>query len=129
MDDQPTCGRGLAEHSALPAKLGELIAAMVANLDIHRQSLDLHDERSRKEYEAYVKLAHELRRIATDLRETAEHMARYRDLPMGRHDESALADAKALDAFDTFVRLERELLALLQPSLERDERMLAAMHG
>jgi hypothetical protein len=24
MDDQPTCGKGLAEHSALPGKLGVL---------------------------------------------------------------------------------------------------------
>lgn len=129
MDDQPTCGKGLAEHSALPAKLGELVAAMVANLDIHRQSLDLSDERLRKEYEAYVKLARELRSIAADLRATAEQMASYRDLPMGRHDEKALADPRALDAFETFVRLERELVALLRSSLQRDERMLAAMDG
>ncbi len=30
--DQQTCGKGLAENSILPAKLGELISAMAANL-------------------------------------------------------------------------------------------------
>ena len=28
MDDQPTCGKGLAANSALPAKLEDLTAAM-----------------------------------------------------------------------------------------------------
>jgi hypothetical protein len=32
-ENQPTCGQGLAEHSALPAKLGELTAAVAANLE------------------------------------------------------------------------------------------------
>jgi hypothetical protein len=38
MEDQRTCGKGLAEHSALPAKLGELTAAMAENLEIHMRS-------------------------------------------------------------------------------------------
>jgi formiminotetrahydrofolate cyclodeaminase len=129
MDDQPTCGKGLAEHSALPAKLGELIASMAENLEIHRQSLDSNDENSRKEHDAYVKLAKELRSIAAQLQATAKHMDGYRDLPMGRHDEQALADPKVHEAFATLVRLEQELLALLAASLQRDEQMLVAMHG
>ena len=129
MEDQPTCGQGLAEHSALPANLGELIASMAENLEIHRQSLDANDESSRKEHDAYTKLAKELRSIAAQLQATARHMAGYRDLPMGRHDEQALAEAKVQEAFATFVRLERELHALLAASLQRDEQMLGAMHG
>ena len=56
-------------------------------------------------------------------------MAGYRDLPMGKHDEQALADPKGLEAFEAFVAAERELLALLQRSVERAERMLAAFQG
>ena len=129
MDEAPTCGKGLAEHSALPAKLGELIAALGQNLEVHQGTLDLSDDRSRREHDAYVKLAHEHRTISAQLRETARHMAGYRDLPMGRHDERALADPKALEAFATFVRAERELLALLHAAVERDEAMLAAFGG
>lgn len=128
-DDAPTCGKGLAEHSALPAKLAELIAALAENLEVHQGTLDLGDERSRRELDAYVKLAREHRSIAEQLRDVARHMASYRDLPMGRHDERALADPKGGEAFATFVRVERELLAQLQAAVERDEAMLGAMGG
>jgi hypothetical protein len=126
MDDQPTCGKGLAEHSALPAKLAELTAALAQNLEIHQKSLDLSDENARREHDAYVKLAKEHRSISAQLAATARQMAGYRDLPMGKHDEQALADPRGLQAFQTFVRVERELLALLEGWVKRDEGMLAA---
>jgi hypothetical protein len=129
VDDQPTCGKGLAEHSALPAKLSELTAAMAGILERHQTALDLTDQNAREEFRAYVKLALEFRSIATDLRTTAEHMAGYRNLPMGRHDERMMAAPEAFDAFATFVRHEQELLALLQKALERDQEMLVAMRG
>ncbi|MFN2564404.1 MAG: hypothetical protein ABR499_05250 [Gemmatimonadaceae bacterium] len=129
MSDEPTCGKGLAEHSALPAKLAELVAALARNLEIHQDSLDLTDENAKKEYDAYVRLAKEHQAIAAQLRATARHMAGYWDLPMGKHDERALADPRGLEAFESFVRLERELRSLLERSLERDEQMLAAFRG
>lgn len=129
MDDQPTCGKGLAEHSALPAKLAELEDALAENLEAHQMTLDLSDGNSRKELDAYVTLAREHRAIAAQLRQTAEHMAGYRDLPMGRHDERAFADPKHFDAFERFVRAEEELLAQLQAAVERDRRMLAGFAG
>jgi hypothetical protein len=129
IDEQPTCGKGLAEHSALPAKLGELTDAMAGILEHHQTALDVTDENARKEHRAYVKLEMEFRSIASQLEATAEHMAGYRDLPMGRHDERAMASPKALDAFATFVRVEQELLALLQKAVERDQKMLAEMQG
>lgn len=126
-DDEPTCGKGLAEHSALPAKLGELIAALAENLEVHQKTLDLADPNAAREHDAYVKLAREHRSIATQLRTTAAHMAGYRDLPMGRHDERAMSDPKLLDAFAKFVRTEQELLSLLQKAVERDQMMLGEM--
>jgi len=37
MDDQPTCGQGLAAHSRLPAAVGDLIAAMAVVFDVHQR--------------------------------------------------------------------------------------------
>jgi hypothetical protein len=129
MDDQPTCGKGLAEHSALPAKLAELEDALAENLELHQGTLDLSDEHARRELDAYVRLAREHRSIAARLRETARHMADYRDLPMGRHDERALADSKLFAAFENFVKVEEELLTQLDAAVERDRQMLAAARG
>jgi hypothetical protein len=129
MDDQPTCGKGLAEHSALPAKLAELENELAENLELHQKTLDLSDENARKELDAYVKLARKHRSIAAQLRETARQMSGYRDLPMGRHDDRALADPKLVEAFERFVQVEGELLTHLQGALERDRQMLAAARG
>ena len=48
MDDQQTCGQGLAEHSALPAQLAEVIEAMADNLQVHMAALELDDEPARE---------------------------------------------------------------------------------
>ena len=94
MKNEPTCGQGLAEHSVLPAKLGELIASLAENLELHMNTLDLTDENSRKEHAAYLELSREYRKIAAQLQATAKQMAGYQDLPMGRHDQKCdgLAD-------------------------------------
>ena len=61
------------------------------------------------------------------LKVTAEQMAGYRKLPMGKHDREAMTSPRVLEAFDTFVKRERELLALLQGRLSQDEEMLSAI--
>ena len=127
MDEQQTCGKGLAENSALPAKLGELISAMAENLEAHRKALDLTDQNSRAEYEAYEKLLKELRQVAAQLSVTASEMAGYHDLPMGRHDEQAMTHPRVREAFENFVRHKQELLELLEQTEERDHKLLRAM--
>jgi hypothetical protein len=126
-DDTPTCGKGLAEHSAIPAKMADLIAALADNLEAHQRTLDLSDERSRQELDAYVTLARQHRAIAAQLSDVAEQMTSYRELPMGRHDDRALAGPAVVDAFTTFVRVEREMLALLEASAARHGAMLSAV--
>lgn len=125
--DGQTCGKGLAENSVLPAKLGELISAMAGNLEVHRKALDLTDPNSRAEYDAYEKLLKELRQIAAQLSVTANHMAGYRDLPMGRHDERAMMHPGVREAFEKFVRHKHELLKLLEQTEEQDNKLLEAM--
>jgi hypothetical protein len=129
MDAQPTCGQGLAEHSSLPAKVGELIDALAENLERHQRALDLTDENARKERDAYMSLASSYRSIASALKKTAAEMAGYRDLPMGRHDMHVMASPEVAGAFVRFVTLEGELAALLQKGLERDLGMLASMRS
>ena len=127
MEDQPTCGKGLAEHSVLPQKLGELTASVAEILELHTKALDRTDKNSETEHAAYLELAKEHRRIATQLATTATRMAGYRNLPMGRHDDKAMSSARALEVFETFVKLETELVALLQNRLELDRKMLIEM--
>jgi hypothetical protein len=123
--DQPTCGKGLAEHSIFPAKFGDFLTAMTQNLEVHLVTLDPADETTQPERNAYLKLARQSRRIADELRALAAQMASYRDLPMGRHDPAALSSPSVVEAFASFVKLDRELLALLETSIERGEQMLA----
>jgi hypothetical protein len=113
----------------LPAKFGELIAAMIENLEAHQETLEVTDENGKPELHAYVKLSQEFRCIATQLQATAADMAGYRDLPMARHDPAKMSSPKVVDAFTKFVRLENDLLALLRQSIERDRTLLATMTG
>ena len=84
MDDQKTCGQGLAENSELPAKVAELVAAMSGVLETHREALAPRDASSRREDEAYRELAQALRKVGEDLRAVATRMAGYRNLAMTR---------------------------------------------
>jgi hypothetical protein len=127
MAEQPTCGRGLAENSPLPAKLGELTASLAENLEVHLRALDLDDEHARRERGAYEQLAARYRDVAARLEATSRAMAGYRDLPMARHDQEAMSSPEVAEAFERFVDLKQELLALLQGEVERDRRMLAEM--
>jgi hypothetical protein len=127
--DQPTCGKGLAENSVLPAKLAELVDSVAEVLEVHMEALDLSDAKSREERDAYRGLVADHRKIASELQATARRMAGYWDLPMGRHDESAMGGPKPVEAFQRFVTIEGELVALLRKHLEKDRAMLRSMGG
>jgi hypothetical protein len=129
MKNQRTCGQGLAEHSVLPAKLGELIASLAEILELHMKALDLTDENSRKEHAAYLALSREYRKIAAQLQATAKQMAGYQDLPIGRHDEKAMSSPQIRGAFEKFVTREQELEGLLQNRIDEDRRLLIEMVG
>ena len=127
MAEGPTCGQGLAANSSLPAKLGELTAAVAGILEVHTGALDPADERARREREVYLRLVERHRRTAAELAATGRDMAAQRDLPMGAHDMRVMSSPQAVAAFERVVEAERELLALLQERLHADEQMLAGM--
>ena len=99
MDDQQTCGQGVAEHSALPAQLAEVTEAMADNLQVHMAALELDDEPARQEHAVYLRLVEEQRQAAGRLRAVAREMAAARDLPMGRHDAETMRSPEVGDAF------------------------------
>ena len=123
-----TCGKGLAHNALLPAKLGELTAAMAEILEIHMKALDLKDPAAKKEHEAYQKLAVAHREIAMQLVSTANQMNDYQDLPMGTHSKRAMSDPKVVLSFQKLMKVEQELDALLQKRKQENQKILATMN-
>jgi hypothetical protein len=124
MDEPRTCGKGLAQRSALPARVGALTAAMAEVLETHQQTLDLTDDKAKAEYIAYVQLVDDYRRLTSQLRATAARMLGYRDLPMARHHAQAMLAPHIRGALANLVDRERELAALLKTWVEEDQAML-----
>jgi hypothetical protein len=128
MQKAHTCGEGLAVHAAIPLKLAGLMTALAANLELHAASL-LDDEAARVEHAAYVSLESRARDVSVALRSLGDQMAGSRDLPMGGHDIAKLSAPPAVQAFEEYAQITRELLALLQESDARNQQMLSMMRG
>jgi len=127
VEQQQTCGKGLAENAVLPARLGAVTNALADVLEAHVKALDLDDEHARSEHEAYTKLVDEHRDASARLRAVAERMAGYRDLPMGVHDDRAMTGPEPVAAFEAFIAMKEELRALLQEQDRRDQQLLVKM--
>jgi hypothetical protein len=127
MDEQQTCGKGLAENSALPAQLADVVEAMAGNLQVHMAALELDDEPAREEHAVYLRLVEEQRQAAGRLRAVADEMAAARDLPMGRHDSETMRSPEVGDAFRRFIQAKQDLLTLLQRMADQDQQLLAQM--
>lgn len=125
MDQQPTCGQGLAEHAALHAKLADVLGGMAENLEIHLTALNPKDNGSREEFDAYVALSTEHRELESRFRALAARMEGYRDLPMAAHDMSVMTSPKTADALERLVKHESSLAALLSEHVERYRQMLS----
>jgi hypothetical protein len=124
MSNDATCGRGIAEHAALPARLSSLLETVRLNLELHLGSLDPADEASRPEHDAYTTLVQEHREIAGRLRSLAALMASFRDLPMADHDPHVLGSPQVLAAFAALLTEQEQLVELLRGWIERDRARL-----
>ena len=127
VEDIQTCGRGLADRSALPAHLATLAGALAGILEEHQKSLTSDDVNTAAERNAYWDLTKRYRGISQDLSAAARQMESYRGLVMAPHDKSALTSITNISAFDRFVEAERDLIDLLETCLARDETMLKTM--
>jgi hypothetical protein len=127
MSEQQTCGKGLAARSALPSKVADLMNGMAEILGFHQKSIDSSDANGRAELATYVRLEGHFRTLAKLLRSTGDEMATARDLPMARHDVALLGSPENRAIFERFIRMEGELLALLQSSVEQDNVILGHM--
>ena len=124
MDEEPTCGKGIAANAVLPAKLSELVTALADTLDAHRPALDLDEPAGRQEDEAYGTLVADQREIAARLESLARRMGGYRDLPMASHDMAVMAQPERMAPYARFVAIERELAGMLQQAVVDGEAML-----
>lgn len=123
-DEQWTCGKGLAQHARIPAKIADFLASLAENLAAHLRTIDTSDPDGQAERAAYVQLSKDYDALASQLAGTAKQMLDYRDLPAARHHEEELADPRLLDVFKRFVALETELADLLATSAEQDRKVL-----
>jgi uncharacterized protein YndB with AHSA1/START domain len=126
VDEAPTCGIGVAQHAAIPAKIAAMFQYLAQTLELHRRMLVRDDANARREDEVYGALASSWREIADAVGKAANEMAAQRELPMGAHDETAWGD-EHLNAYEKFVKAQSQVLARLRVAAERDETMLASM--
>ena len=125
MEEEQTCGKGLADHATLPASLGELLASTARVLEMHMKALDATDANAKRELDAYRDVAVTHRRIANELANLAQRMESYRSLPTAPHDMTVMMSPAPRHAFAGFVAQEEKLLALLTARVESDKEMLA----
>jgi hypothetical protein len=127
--EEQTCGKGLEANSVFPAKLAELTAGLANVLEHHTTALDRSDSKGKNDYDAYESLIVQFRDISAWLAKAANEMKTYRDLPMANHDMSMMSSPGSAEVFEKFVQMKRELLELLESSIEEDERMLTQMRA
>jgi uncharacterized protein YndB with AHSA1/START domain len=122
----PTCGEGLAQHASVPGKIAPLLAALADTLELHRDLLDPVTPQAREEDDAYRELARRYRELAQGIADAATRMAECRGLAPCPHDTSAFGP-QHLAAFQRFVKTQRQLLDILRPAAERDQKLLETM--
>ncbi|WP_369135667.1 hypothetical protein [Modestobacter sp. I12A-02662] len=127
MEEQQTCGRGLAQNAAVPAALAAAAAGLAQNLEVHVRALDPGEAAAAEEQGVYQRVAHRLRRAAAELQAAAAEMASAVDLPMGAHDMAAITTTDVLDAFRDHVAAEDDLRRLLEARRVENQLMLAAI--
>lgn len=126
-EDEPTCGRGLAQASAVPAGLASVAAGLAENLEVHLRALDLSDTAAVQEQETYESIARSLHSAAVSLRTAAVEMHSAESLPVAAHDMAAMTTPEIVDAFGGYVTAADNLRQLLEAERSDNELMLAAI--
>jgi hypothetical protein len=127
MPEEPTCGRGLAQHAELPSLVGELVGSVADNLSAHVPGLVSSDEKSMHEKQVYEHLAERLREAGAMLQAIATEMAALEEMPMGEHDLQALSSGEAIDALERMISVEARLVARIREGLTEHQAILDEM--
>ena len=129
VEEEPTCGRGLAQNTVVPAGLAAVAEGLARNLELHMRALHPSDAGAAQEREVYERIAQGLRSAAADLQTAAAEMASAVDLPMGTHDMAAITTTAVLDAFRSYVVAEDDLQRLLAARRADNQQMLTAIQA
>jgi hypothetical protein len=129
VDEEPTCGRGLAATAGLPSALAAVAAGIARNLEVHTRALDPADPAATQEQHVYECVVRSLRGAVLGLETAAEEMAAAVGLPMGAHDMAAMTTPDVLDAFARLVAAEDDLRRLLEERRAENEQMIAMIRS
>lgn len=127
MTEESTCGQGLAQTAVVPQLIGDLMNAVADNLVAHLPMLVAGDEASQHERRVYEHLAGRHRDAAAMLQAIATEMATHQDMPLGQHDFEAMSRGDVVDALESMVRAEAQLVERLERHLAEHRAMVDAM--
>jgi hypothetical protein len=127
MDEEHTCGKGVAANAVIPERMGRLLGATADVLESHIRSVSGEDPGGRQEIAAYEHLVRDHRAAASALAALAETMRSYRDLPPAPHDMTALMDAASVEAMGKLVQAQQDLLSPLQERAAEYAEMMKQM--
>jgi len=128
-EEEPTCGRGLAQAAALPAGLAAVAGGLAQNLEVHVRSLPVGDSAAAQERAVYERISRDLRSATASLKAAAAEMASAVDLPIADHDLAAFTSRDVLDAFESSVAAEGKLRRLLDARRVDNEQTLTAIRA
>ncbi len=122
--DDKTCGQMIAERSALPAKMAQLMTAVTHMLDAHAKLMVAGKSKEGKKEAAELKKLSKLHAgLAANFKKTAEAMKKLYAMPGAPHDPAKMAeDPKVGEAMKELITSQKEMIALMQKDL-------AAMEG
>jgi hypothetical protein len=125
--EESTCGQGLAQTALLPQLVGDLMNAVADNLIAHLPMLVAGDENSQHERRVYEHLAGRHRDAAAMLQAISTEMATHRDMPIGQHDYEAMSQGDVVDALESMIGAEAQLVDRLEQHLAEHRAMVDAM--
>lgn len=127
MTEESTCGQGLAQTAAVPQLIGDLMNAIADNLVAHLPMLVAEDEATQQERRVYEHLARRHRDAAAMLQAIATEMAKQQDMRPGQHDLEAMSWVDVVDALESMVGAEAQLVERLEQHLAEHRAMVDAM--
>lgn len=127
MEEQPTCGQGLAAHALVPQLIAALMNATSDNLIAHLPMLVAGDADTQHERSVYERLSGMHLEAAAMLDAIATEMKEQHDMRMGQHDVETMSHENMSKALESMARAEAQLVAQLEVQLADHRAMVDEM--